>query len=127
MIERDQADSVLATRMHWQRATDAMFRSAIAEATGRLGGGGDREDHNERNAMTEKKQDHPARPEQPGSGGFEEGHEARPDGEHVGQFSDGNEALPDKERVGQFSDGNEALPDKEREGQFSDSVEAEDR
>ena len=35
MIERDQADSVLATRMHWQRATDPMFRSAIAEATGR--------------------------------------------------------------------------------------------
>ena len=35
MIEGNQADSVLATRVQWQRATDAMFRAAIGEATGR--------------------------------------------------------------------------------------------
>jgi len=32
--------------------------------------------------------DHPARPEQPGSGGFEVGQQDLPDDEHVGQFSD---------------------------------------
>jgi hypothetical protein len=57
-----------------------------------------------------EKQAHPARPEQPGQGGFEEG----------------QQTLPDKERVGQFSDGNEALPDKEREGKFSDTARTDD-
>jgi hypothetical protein len=57
-----------------------------------------------------EKQAHPARPEQPGQGGFEEG----------------QQTLPDKERVGQFSDGNEALPDKQREGKFSDSARTDD-
>jgi len=80
----------------------------------------------EGNAMTEK-HDRPARPEQPGKGGFEEGQETRPDDKRVGQFSDGNEALPDDDRMGQFSDGNEALPDDQREGQFSDTVDADDR
>jgi len=64
----------------------------------------------EGNAMTEK-HDRPARPEQPGKGGFEEGQETR----------------PDADRMGQFSDGNEALPDDQREGQFSDTVDADDR
>ena len=80
----------------------------------------------EGNAMTEK-HDRPARPEQPGKGGFEEGHETRPDDERVGQFSDGNEALPDDDRMGQFSDGNEELPDDQREGQFSDTVDPDVR
>ena len=73
-----------------------------------------------------EKQAHPARPEQPGQGGFEEGQQTLRDKERVGQLSDGNEKLPDKERVGQFSDGNEALPDKEREGKFSDSARTDD-
>jgi hypothetical protein len=53
--------------------------------------------------MTEH-QDRPARPDQPGEGGFDEGQETIPDDEHVGQFSDGVETLPDDEREGQFSD-----------------------
>ena len=57
----------------------------------------------EGDVMTEK-HDQPARPEQPGRGGFEEGQQTLPDNEHVGQFSDGNEKLPDNEREGQFSD-----------------------
>jgi hypothetical protein len=57
-----------------------------------------------------EKQAHPARPEQPGQGGFEEG----------------QRTLPYKERVGQFSDGNETFPDKEREGNFSDSARTDD-
>ena len=80
----------------------------------------------EGNAMTEK-HDRPARPEQPGKGGFEEGHETRPDDERVGQFSDGNEALPDDDRMGKFSDGIEKLPDDQREGQFSDTVDPDVR
>ncbi|MDP9277756.1 MAG: hypothetical protein M3P44_01200 [Actinomycetota bacterium] len=40
--------------------------------------------------MTEKR-DHPARPEQPGAGGFEEGEQTLPDDEQVGKFSEGNE------------------------------------
>jgi len=70
--------------------------------------------------------DQPARPEQPGRGGFEEGQQTLPGNEHVGQFSDGVETLPDNHHVGQFSDGNEKLPDNQREGQFSDSVEPDD-
>lgn len=35
MIDSGKADSVLATRMQWQSATDELFRSAVAEATGR--------------------------------------------------------------------------------------------
>ena len=68
------------------------------------------------------KQAHPARPEQPGQGGFEEGQQTLSDNDRIGQFSDGNEKLPDNEHVGQFSDGNEKLPDDEREGKFSDSA-----
>jgi hypothetical protein len=60
--------------------------------------------------MTEKR-DHPARAEQPGQGGFEEG----------------QQTLPDDEHVGKFSEGNETPPRGEREGKFSDSVEADDR
>ena len=48
--------------------------------------------------------DHPARPEQPGTGGFGAGGRTLPDDEHVGQFSEGNEALPDDAREGRFSD-----------------------
>lgn len=66
-------------------------------------------ENHRKETMTEK-HDHPARPEQPGKGGFGEG----------------QETLPDDERVGQFSDGNEELPDDEREGRFSDNVEADD-
>ena len=40
--------------------------------------------------MTEHR-DQPARADQPGEGGFEEGQETRPDDERVGQFSDGVE------------------------------------
>ena len=83
------------------------------------------ETNHRKETMTEK-HDHPARPEQPGKGGFGEGQETLPDDERVGQFSDGNEELPDDERVGQFSDGNEELPEDEREGRFSDNVEADD-
>ncbi len=59
--------------------------------------------------MTEKrdhteKQAHPARPEQPGEGGFEEDQQTLPHDERVGQFSDGNETLLDDEREGKFSD-----------------------
>lgn len=35
MIARGRVDSVLATRVQWQSATDSLFRSAVAEATGR--------------------------------------------------------------------------------------------
>ena len=78
------------------------------------------------NAMHEER-DRPAKPEQPGEGGFEEGSETQPDDEHVGQFSEGNEQLPhDEDDVGRFSEGQEELPNEEREGQFSDSVEEED-
>ena len=52
----------------------------------------------------DERRDGPARPEQPGDGGFEEGQETRPDDRHVGQFSDGVETLPDDEREGEFSD-----------------------
>ena len=51
-----------------------------------------------------EKQAHPARPEQPGEGGFEEGQQTLPDDERIGQFSDGNEKLLDDEREGKFSD-----------------------
>ena len=74
-----------------------------------------------------EERDRPAKPEQPGEGGFEEGSETQPDDEHVGQFSEGNEELPkDDDDVGRFSEGQEELPNDEREGQFSDSVEEED-
>ena len=74
-----------------------------------------------------EERDRPAKPEQPGEGGFEEGQETQPDDEHVAQFSEGNEKLPhDEEDVGRFSEGQEELPNEEREGQFSDSVEEED-
>ena len=69
--------------------------------------------------MTEKR-DRPAKQEQPGRGGFEEGQETQPEDERVGKFSDGSRSHP--RFAGQFSDGSEDLPDKEREGQFSDSV-----
>jgi hypothetical protein len=72
-----------------------------------------------------EKQAHPARAEQPGEGGFEEGQQKLPDNKRVGQFSDGNEELPDAEHVGQFSDGNESRPDDVREGKFSDSARIE--
>jgi hypothetical protein len=73
-----------------------------------------------------EKPDRPAKQEQPGSGGFEEGQETEPDDERVGKFSDGLEHRPREKREGQFSDGNEDLPDKEREGQFDDSVDPKD-
>jgi hypothetical protein len=76
--------------------------------------------------LTEKR-DHPARAEQPGAGGFEEGQQTLPDDEHVGKFSEGNETLPDDEHVGKFSEGNETPPHEEHEGKFSDSAEANDR
>jgi hypothetical protein len=71
--------------------------------------------------MTDERQ-HPARPEQPGEGGFEEGQQTLPNHYHVGQFSDGNVTLPDDDRVGKFSDGAATRLEDEREGKFSDSV-----
>ena len=35
MVEEGKLDSVLSTRMHWQRVTDARFRACIGAATGR--------------------------------------------------------------------------------------------
>lgn len=56
----------------------------------------------EAEVMTEKR-DRPARPEQPGTGGFEEGQQTLPDDEPVGKFSEGGETLPDDERVGKWN------------------------
>lgn len=35
MVDDGRQDSVLVNRMQWQSATDAMFRKAVAAATGR--------------------------------------------------------------------------------------------
>ena len=35
MIDHDKIESVLATRMHWQRVTDSRFRGEVAAITGR--------------------------------------------------------------------------------------------
>ena len=35
MVEDGRNDSVLVNRMQWQSATEAMFRSAVGDATGR--------------------------------------------------------------------------------------------
>ena len=59
--------------------------------------------------MTEER-DHPASPEQPGAGGFEETERKSPDDERSGESSEGNETPPD-----------------EHEGKFSDTEEADDR
>jgi hypothetical protein len=75
----------------------------------------------------------PARPEQPGDGGFQAPSTDDPDSKRIGSFGDADELEsqdePDREaeRVGQFSDGNETLPDDTREGRYSDSGEAATR
>lgn len=35
LIDDGRSDSVLSNRIQWQSATDALFRSAVAQATGR--------------------------------------------------------------------------------------------
>ena len=81
----------------------------------------------------ERRVEHPAAPEQVGSG-FGEGQE-RPDigdeaeEEHEGSFSEGQEDLPEgaeAHKKGRFSEGEEELPDtveKETERRFSEGQE----
>lgn len=71
--------------------------------------------------------EHPARPEQPDEGGFEEGERTLPKDETVGRFSAGQEELPhDPHETGRFSEGEETLPPDDEEGRFSTGLEAGD-